>query len=49
MLFLVGIPIFFLETSIGQFSGLSPTHVFAEMVPLFTGKKTNELFEISCN
>jgi SNF family Na+-dependent transporter len=37
MLFMVGIPMFFLETSIGQFSGLSPTHVFEHMVPLFKG------------
>ena len=37
MLFLAGIPIFFLETAIGQFSGLSPTHAFANMVPVFQG------------
>ena len=38
MLFLAGIPIFFLETAIGQFSGLSPSHAFAKMVPVFQVK-----------
>jgi SNF family Na+-dependent transporter len=37
MLFLVGIPTFFLETAIGQFSGLSPTHAFEKMIPIFQG------------
>lgn len=37
LLFLVGIPMFFLEVSIGQFSGLSPVHTFEKMVPLFKG------------
>ena len=37
MLFLVGIPTFFLETSIGQFSGLSPSHAFEKMVPISQG------------
>lgn len=37
MLFLVGIPTFFLETSIGQFSAMSPTNAFENMVPLFKG------------
>ena len=37
MLFLVGLPIFFLELAIGQFSGIGPTHVFQKMAPLFQG------------
>ena len=37
MLFVVGIPIFFLEIAIGQFSALSPIHCFEHMVPLFKG------------
>lgn len=37
MLFLVGIPTFFLETSMGQFSGLSPSHAFEKMVPIAQG------------
>ena len=37
MLFLVGIPIFFLELAIGQFSGIGPTDVFHKMAPLFQG------------
>ncbi|CAF0839573.1 unnamed protein product [Brachionus calyciflorus] len=37
MLFLVGIPTFFLETAIGQFSGLSPSHAFEKMSPVFQG------------
>ena len=38
MLFLVGIPIFFLEISVGQFSGLASIDAFSKMVPLFKGK-----------
>ena len=37
MLFLVGIPIFFLEISVGQFSGLASIDAFYKMVPLFKG------------
>lgn len=37
MLFVIGIPLFFLEISIGQFSGLSPIHTFEKMCPLFKG------------
>ena len=37
MLFLVGIPTFFLETSLGQFTGLSPTEAFYNMAPIFQG------------
>lgn len=37
LLFLIGIPIFFLEVTIGQFSGLSSVHAFEKMVPLFKG------------
>jgi SNF family Na+-dependent transporter len=41
MLFLVGIPIFFLEIAIGQFSALSPIHLFENMVPILSGLKAN--------
>jgi SNF family Na+-dependent transporter len=37
MLFLVGIPMFLLELSIGQFSGLGPSDVFYRMCPIFQG------------
>ena len=37
MLFVVGIPLFFLELAIGQFSGLGPTHAFHRIAPLFQG------------
>ena len=36
-LFIIGIPIFFLETAVGQFSGLSPADAYYNMVPLFQG------------
>lgn len=39
LLFLIGIPTFFLEISIGQFSGLTPIHAFEKMVPLFKGNR----------
>lgn len=37
MLFLAGIPMFFLELALGQFSGLGPTHVFYRLAPVFQG------------
>jgi len=37
LLFLIGIPTFFLETAIGQFSGLAPSLAFEKMAPLFQG------------
>lgn len=37
LLFVIGIPTFFLETAIGQFSGLSPALAFEKMSPLFQG------------
>ncbi|KAF6777575.1 hypothetical protein AHF37_02854 [Paragonimus kellicotti] len=39
-LFLVGIPLFFMELAIAQFSGLGPLCVF-NLVPVFTGKSEN--------
>lgn len=44
MLFLVGIPIFFLEIAIGQFSGLASIDCFGKMVPLFKGKTVIYVF-----
>lgn len=37
LLFIIGIPTFFLETAVGQFSGLAPSISFGKMVPLFEG------------
>ena len=37
MLLVMGLPIFFLELVIGQYSGLGPTEAFARMAPLFQG------------
>ncbi len=37
LLFVIGIPTFFLETAIGQFSGLAPSQAFEKMAPLFQG------------
>ena len=44
MLFLVGIPMFFLELAIGQFSALGPTHTFYRMAPIFQGIVTLKVF-----
>ena len=38
MLFLVGIPMFLVELTIGQFSALTPIKCFSNMVPLFAGE-----------
>ncbi|CAG0896898.1 unnamed protein product [Darwinula stevensoni] len=38
MLFLVGIPMFLIELTIGQFSALTPIKCFSNMIPLFAGK-----------
>ena len=36
-LIVLGIPIFFIEVVIGQYSALTPITVFGEMAPLFRG------------
>ena len=38
MLFAMGLPIFFLELTIGQYSGLGPNKAFQRMAPIFHGK-----------
>ena len=38
MLFLLGIPLMFMELSFGQFAGLGPAVVFGRFCPLFHGK-----------
>jgi solute carrier family 6 amino acid transporter-like protein 5/7/9/14 len=37
MLFAMGLPIFFLELAIGQYSGLGPNKAFQRMAPIFQG------------
>jgi solute carrier family 6 amino acid transporter-like protein 5/7/9/14 len=37
MLFFMGLPIFFLELVIGQYSGLGPNKAFQRMAPIFHG------------
>ena len=37
MLFFAGLPLFFMELAIGQYSGLGPTKVFGRMAPIFQG------------
>jgi hypothetical protein len=46
MLTFVGIPAFFMEIIIGQYSGKGPLHVW-EVVPIFKGKPTRYVFSIS--
>ena len=45
MLFLVGLPMYFMELAIAQYSGLGPTRIFGRMAPIFKGKipKINKL------
>ena len=38
MLFLLGLPLMFMELSFGQFAGLGPAVVFERFCPLFHGK-----------
>ena len=49
-LIVLGIPIFFIEVVIGQYSALTPITVFGEMAPLFRGiyLKTN-IFKLFLN
>lgn len=42
-LLLCGMPLFYLEVAIGQFSSLSPTGVW-KVCPLFKGEPTSEKF-----
>jgi SNF family Na+-dependent transporter len=37
MIFIIGLPIFFAELFIGQFSGLGPNKAYGRMAPLFKG------------
>lgn len=37
MVFILGIPVFFFELLIGQYSGLGPQQVFSCIAPLFSG------------
>ena len=37
MLLFAGLPLFFMELAIGQYSGLGPTKVFGRMAPVFKG------------
>ena len=38
MLFLLGLPLMFMELSFGQFAGLGPAVVFERFCPLFHGE-----------
>ena len=38
MLFLLGIPLMFLELAFGQYAALGPAAIFDRFCPLFTGK-----------
>lgn len=40
MVFIIGLPIFFAELVIGQYSGLGPIKAFRFLAPLFKGKLT---------
>lgn len=40
MVFLIGLPIFFAELFIGQYSGLSPIKAYKFIAPLFEGEST---------
>ncbi|RWS06865.1 solute carrier family 6: member 5-like protein, partial [Dinothrombium tinctorium] len=37
MVFVVGLPLFLIELSLGQFSALGPAHVYKELCPIFKG------------
>lgn len=37
MVFVIGLPIFFAELVVGQFSGLGPNKAYARMAPFFSG------------
>lgn len=37
MIFLVGVPIILMETTIGQFTAMGPVHAYANLAPLFQG------------
>lgn len=39
MVFIIGIPIFFAELFVGQYSGLGPIKAYSFIAPLFTGMR----------
>ncbi len=47
MLFLIGIPCFFLEISLGQYSAMGPSALYANMAPMFKGLGFSNLFASS--
>ena len=46
MLLLAGLPLFFLELSLGQFASLGPNKVFLNISPIFMGMLTFYIFYI---
>lgn len=38
MVFIIGLPIFFAELFVGQYSGLGPTKAYTYIAPLFQGE-----------
>lgn len=38
MVFVIGLPLFFAELFVGQYSGLGPTKVYQRLAPFFHGK-----------
>lgn len=46
MVFIIGLPIFFAELFVGQYSGLGPIKAYSFMAPLFKGKGTLLIFVI---
>lgn len=44
MVFVIGLPIFFSELFVGQYSGLGPNKAYANLAPLFQGNNTKTLY-----
>jgi SNF family Na+-dependent transporter len=47
MVFVIGLPIFFSELFVGQFSGLGPTKAYTYMAPFFQGKWLHRIIMIT--
>lgn len=49
MVFMIGLPIFFAELVIGQYSGLGPIKAYSFIAPLFKGKNAARVaYHVDC-
>lgn len=43
MVLVIGLPVFFAELFVGQYSGLGPIKAYAQLAPIFQGKLSSDI------